>query len=50
MTIAKIETLEQNKIGQHLYPSAGFVEVARQIHYAMALKDRPSNAAEPGPH
>ena len=41
MTIAKIETLEQNAIGQHLYPSVGFVEVARQIHYAMAILDRP---------
>src|SRR5262249_54897733 len=45
MTIAKIETLEQNKIGQHLYPSVGFVEVARQIHYAMAVQDQP-HAAE----
>ena len=35
MTIAKIETLEQNAVGRHLYPSVGFVEVARQIHYAM---------------
>ena len=35
MTIAKIETLEQNAVGRHLYPSMGFVEVARQIHYAM---------------
>jgi ribosomal protein S18 acetylase RimI-like enzyme len=37
MTIAKIETLEQNPIGQKLYPSLGFQEVARQIHYAMRL-------------
>jgi ribosomal protein S18 acetylase RimI-like enzyme len=37
MTVAKIETLEQNEIGRHLYPSLGFKEVARQIHYAMAL-------------
>ena len=43
MTVAKIETLEQNAIGQHLYPSVGFIEVARQIHYAMPLKDRPSD-------
>ena len=47
MTIAKIETLEQNAIGRHLYPSVGFVEVARQIHYAMAIPDRPSHG--PGP-
>ena len=38
MAIAKIETLDQNPIGQKLYPSLGFVEVARQIHYAMPLR------------
>ena len=37
MTVAKIETLEQNPIGRHLYPSLGFREIARQIHYAMPL-------------
>ena len=37
MQIAKIETLEQNPIGQSLYPSLGFVEVARQVHYGMRL-------------
>jgi ribosomal protein S18 acetylase RimI-like enzyme len=37
MTVAKIETLEQNEIGKHLYPALGFREVARQIHYAMPL-------------
>jgi ribosomal protein S18 acetylase RimI-like enzyme len=37
MSVAKIETLEQNPVGQHLYPDLGFVEVARQIHYAMRL-------------
>ncbi|HZW29623.1 MAG TPA: GNAT family N-acetyltransferase, partial [Isosphaeraceae bacterium] len=42
MTVAKIETLEQNPIGRHLYPSVGFREVARQIHYAMPLKDDPA--------
>jgi ribosomal protein S18 acetylase RimI-like enzyme len=40
MTIAKIETLEQNAVGRHLYPSVGFIEVARQIHYALPLTDR----------
>ncbi len=40
LTHAKIETLDQNSIGQHLYPSCGFVEVARQIHYVMALEAR----------
>jgi ribosomal protein S18 acetylase RimI-like enzyme len=37
MEVAKIETLEQNPVGQSLYPRLGFVEVARQIHYAMRL-------------
>jgi ribosomal protein S18 acetylase RimI-like enzyme len=38
MTVAKIETLEQNETGRHLYPSVGFREAARQIHYALALE------------
>ena len=42
MMVAKIETLDQNDIGQSFYPSAGFKEVARQIHYAMPLSDRQS--------
>ncbi len=46
MTVAKIETLEQNAIGRHLYPSVGFQEVARQIHYAMPLIDRPTHEPE----
>ena len=37
LELAKIETLDQNAVGQHLYPACGFVEVARQIHYAMRL-------------
>jgi ribosomal protein S18 acetylase RimI-like enzyme len=37
MQVAKIETLEQNPVGQKLYPSLGFKEVARQVHYAMRL-------------
>lgn len=37
MQVAKIETLEQNPVGQRLYPQIGFREVARQIHYAMRL-------------
>lgn len=40
MTVAKIETLEQNSIGRQLYPSLGFLEVARQVHYAMPLGTR----------
>ncbi len=35
---AKIETLEWNEAGRHLYPSVGFREVARQIHYIMSLE------------
>jgi len=51
MTVAKIETLEQNPIGRHLYPSLGFREVAHQIHYAMPLNDRPSESrgVDPNP-
>lgn len=37
MSVVRIETLDQNAIGQHLYPSLGFSEVARQIHFAMRL-------------
>lgn len=37
MLYARIETLEQNAIGQHLYPSVGFQEFARQIHFVMPL-------------
>jgi ribosomal protein S18 acetylase RimI-like enzyme len=40
MKVAKIETLDQNDVGQNFYPSTGFKEVARQIHYAMPLSDR----------
>jgi ribosomal protein S18 acetylase RimI-like enzyme len=46
MTVAKIETLEQNAVGRHLYPSVGFIEVARQVHYAMPLTDQLTH--EPG--
>jgi len=38
MENARIETLQQNPIGQHLYPSCGFREVARQIFYGLDLK------------
>jgi len=37
MGYAKIETLDQNPVGQHLYPKMGFVEVARQVHYVRKL-------------
>ena len=34
---SKIETLTCNEVGRHLYPSVGFKEVARQIHFIMSL-------------
>ena len=37
LAYAMIETMEQNQVGQHLYPACGFVEVARQVHYARRL-------------
>jgi ribosomal protein S18 acetylase RimI-like enzyme len=37
MAFVMIETMEHNPIGQHLYPSLGFVETGRQIHYALKL-------------
>jgi ribosomal protein S18 acetylase RimI-like enzyme len=38
MEYVRIETLEQNAVGQKLYPRMGFQEIARQIHYIMPLK------------
>ena len=38
MELARIETLATNAVGQQFYPSCGFTEVARQIHYAMPLE------------
>jgi len=37
MTHAKIETLDQNPVGLHLYPKMGFIEVARQVHFVRRL-------------
>ena len=37
LTHAKIETLAQNAVGNHLYPSLGFMEVARQVHFVAKL-------------
>lgn len=37
MAFAMIETMMNNPVGQHLYPSCGFVEAGRQIHYAVKL-------------
>lgn len=39
MECAKIETLAQNEIGSTFYPSMGFHEIARQVHYVMRLGD-----------
>ena len=37
MAFVMIETMANNAAGQHLYPSCGFVEAGRQIHYALKL-------------
>ena len=37
MLYLKIETLDQNAVGQRFYPAYGFTEVARQVHYLMPL-------------
>ncbi len=37
MKIAQIETMASNEVGTHLYPSCGFEEMTRQVHYAMKL-------------
>ena len=37
LTHAKIETLEQNAVGNHLYRDVGFQEVARQVHFVASL-------------
>ncbi len=40
LELARIETLDQNQVGGHLYPACGFIEVARQIHFALRLDRR----------
>lgn len=37
LAYAMIETMAQNQIGNQLYPSCGFIEVARQVHFARKL-------------
>lgn len=37
LAFAKIETLENNAVGQALYPQFGFKEITRQIHYVMRI-------------
>ena len=46
MEYAKIETLTCNEIGSRFYPSVGFREVARQIHYVKPLRDEDSSSGE----
>ncbi|MCA9154519.1 MAG: GNAT family N-acetyltransferase [Planctomycetales bacterium] len=51
LTHAKIETLEQNAVGNHLYTDCGFREVARQVHFVADLRPNPEShaAKEPPP-
>ncbi len=37
LTHAKIETLQQNEIGNHLYRAVGFRPVAQQVHFVAEL-------------
>ena len=37
MKVAQIETMASNVVGQSLYPSCGFQEIGRQVHFAMRL-------------
>jgi hypothetical protein len=37
MSFAVIETMAYNEVGNHLYPSCGFIEVGRQVHFARKL-------------
>jgi ribosomal protein S18 acetylase RimI-like enzyme len=37
MAYAMIETMAQNAAGHHLYTGCGFIEVARQVHFARKL-------------
>ena len=38
MSLVRIETLDTNDPGKRLYPSRGFREVARQIHFVLNLE------------
>lgn len=37
LSLAKIETLEQNATGNHLYTSLGFKEIVKQVHFVAPL-------------
>jgi len=41
MLLARVETLEGNAAGQHLYPALGFERVIRQIYYATQIRKEP---------
>ncbi|QDT93473.1 GNAT family N-acetyltransferase [Gimesia algae] len=43
LTLAKIETLEQNEVGNHLYNSLGFREIVKQVHFVAPLTETPDN-------
>jgi ribosomal protein S18 acetylase RimI-like enzyme len=45
---AKIETLVQNDVGNHLYQSIGFREVARQVHFLADIDEALSNESDRG--
>lgn len=47
MTHVRIETLDQNTVGKSLYPSLGFEEVARQVHYCMELSGGVADGSAP---
>jgi hypothetical protein len=44
---AKIETLAQNAVGNHLYRDLGFHEVARQVHLVASLASPPQPISSP---
>lgn len=46
LRLARIETLAQNDVGDHLYRKLGFREVARQIHYSMPLVGTHTRSAD----
>jgi GNAT superfamily N-acetyltransferase len=37
LKVARIETLADNAVGNHLYPSLGFREIVRQVHFVLEL-------------
>ncbi|WP_417390922.1 GNAT family N-acetyltransferase [Gimesia sp.] len=43
LTLAKIETLEQNDVGYHLYTSLGFREIVKQVHFVAPLTSTTDN-------